>query len=457
MKKIMIAAMRSGSGKTVFSCGLMMALKKLGLSVQACKCGPDYIDPMFHGKTLGIPSRNLDLFLQGREGLRRTLRNCVADVVVTEAAMGYYDGIAETERCSAWEIARETDMPALLVLRPGGESITLAAQVRGMLDFRGESMIRGLVLTDCREGLFRLLRGSLERETGLPVLGYLPPMEQAVLPERHLGLLTPDEIDGIRERFSSIADQISQTVDLNAILALAADMPDAGRREPKSETSTCRIAVARDEAFCFLYEDSLDSLRSAGAELCFFSPLHDTALPGNTDGLYLPGGYPELHAEELAQNEAMRRAIRETVRSGLPTVAECGGFLYLQESMENEQGRSHPMCGVLGGRGYRTERLQRFGYVNLIAEQDSLLFRQGETIPAHEFHYWDCTENGTALLAVKADGRNWRCGFADENLYAAFPHLHLGGELPLAERFVETCAERRKRAETQKIEAGRKT
>lgn len=444
MKTIMIAAMRSGSGKTVFSCGLMTALKKRGLSVQACKCGPDYIDPMFHSRALEIPSRNLDLFLQGRQGLKRTLRNCGADIVVTEAAMGYYDGIAGTERFSAWEIAKETDMPVLLVLRPRGESVTLSAQVRGLLDFREKSMIRGLVLTDCREELFRLLSGSLARETGLPVLGYLPPMGEAALPERHLGLLTPDEIGGVRERIFAVADQMTRTVDLDALLALAADMPEAVRREQKCGTRKCRIAVARDEAFCFLYEDSLDGLRDAGAELCFFSPLHDTDLPEGADGLYLPGGYPELHAKELAENEAMRRAIRESVRSGIPTLAECGGFLYLQKSMEDEQGQNLPMCGVLDGRAYQTSRLQRFGYVSLSAERDSLLFRRGEAIPAHEFHYWDCTENGTELLASKEDGRSWRCGFANGNLYAAFPHLHLGGELPLAERFAEACRLRRK-------------
>ena len=166
--------------------------------------------------------------------------------------------------------------------------------------------------------------------------------------------------------------------------------------------------------------------------------LPDAALP-DADGLYLPGGYPELHARALSENETMRRSILEAVGRGLPTVAECGGFLYLQQSLEDAEGHSFPQCGALPGHGFKTERLQRFGYLTLRAPLDSLLFRAGEKLPAHEFHYWDSTENGAALCAEKADGRTWRCGFATPSLYAAFPHLHFCGEKPLAERFVKAC------------------
>ena len=201
----------------------------------------------------------------------------------------------------------------------------------------------------------------------------------------------------------------------------------------------CRIAVARDEAFCFHYADNLDALRRAGAELCFFSPLRDSALPGEADGLYLCGGYPELYAGQLAKNRSMCEAIRTAVLSGKPTVAECGGFLYLQQRLEDTDGVFRPMCAALPGEGFRTDRLRRFGYLTLEADEDSLLFRTGDQIPAHEFHYWDGSENGIAFTARKSDGRNWRCGFAGEKLYAAFPHLHFNGALPLADRFAEAC------------------
>ena len=437
MKTLMLTAMHSGAGKTVLSCAVMAALKKCGARVQAFKCGPDYIDPMFHSRVLGVPSRNLDLFLQGEAGVRMTLSRADADVAVLEGAMGYYDGLNGTDTASAYAVSRLLKTPTILVLRPKGQGLTLAAQVRGMLDFRPESRIEALLLTNCTSSTASSLGPILTRETGLPVLGFLPPMEAANWESRHLGLKTAAEIDDLKARIDALAAQAEKSVDLDALLALAGDYTET-ERTPQTPVR-CRIAVARDEAFCFLYADNLDALRESGAELRFFSPLHDSALL-EADGLYLPGGYPELHAAALSENTAMRESIAAAVRAGLPTVAECGGFLYLGRSLEGTDGKAHPMCGVLPGMGVRTDRLQRFGYQTLEAPADSLLFRAGEAIPAHEFHYWDTTENGADLLARKADGRSWPCGYVTGRLYAAFPHLHFGGETPLAKRFVEACA-----------------
>ena len=438
MKRILITAMHSGAGKTVLSCGLMAAFQKRGVDVRAFKCGPDYIDPMFHSRVLGVPSRNLDLFLQGEAGVCRSLREAEGDLAILEAAMGYYDGLAGTDEASAYDLARRTGTPALLVLRPKGSGLSLAAQVQGMMHFRSPSNLAGLLLTDCQPGLAAYLRPLLERECGLPVLGALPPMEEARLESRHLGLLTAGEVEDLSARMDKISEQVEKSVDLDALLALTVE-GETKTAKPAFPPPRCRIAVARDEAFCFCYEDSLDALRKAGAEIVFFSPLRDACLPERTAGLYLCGGYPELYARRLSENAAMRRCIREAVVDGMPTVAECGGFLYLQQSLESESGQAFPQCGVFPGRGYRTERLQRFGYLWLEAERDCLLFRAGERVPAHEFHYWDCSENGEDLTCVKPGGRSWRCGYAGSALYAAFPHLHLGGERPLAERFVEAC------------------
>lgn len=417
----MISAMNSGSGKTVLTCGLLSALKARGLSLQAFKCGPDYIDPMFHSQVLGVPSRNLDLFLQGEAGVRRTLDRQRADLALVEGAMGFYDGRKGTDQASAWAVTDAADIPVVLVLRPRGASLTLAAQVRGLLGFRSPSHIAGLLLNDCKPSLYAHLTPILEHEIGLPVLGYLPPMEEAALNSRHLGLLTAGEVADLTARFEAIARQMERTVGLSALLALAAEMEVPAVRED-CPPPRCTIAVARDEAFCFCYADNLDLLRESGAELAFFSPLRDAALPLEADGLYLPGGYPELYARQLSENVSMRESVRQAVAAGLPTVAECGGFLYLQQTLEDEQGQPWPMAGFLPGAGYRTDRLQRFGYKKLNAEGDSLLFRKGETVPAHEFHYWDCTQPGAVLT---------------KTMYAAFPHLHFGGELPLVQRFVE--------------------
>ena len=439
MKSFLISAMHSGAGKTVTSCALMAALKKRGLCVRAFKAGPDYIDPMFHSRLLGLDSRNLDLFLQGEDGVRRSFSSAAgADVAVVEGAMGYYDGLGGTTEASAWALAACLDIPTLLVLRPKGSGLTLAAQVRGLLDFRPESRIAALLLADCPARLAASLGPLLTRETGLPVLGFLPPMPEARIESRHLGLLTARELTDLSARFEALGRQAERSVELDALLALAADKRCAAETD-SAKPVTCRIAVASDEAFCFTYADGLDALRRAGAELAFFSPLRDAALPADADGLYLPGGYPELYAGALAENELLRAAIRDAVRSGLPTVAECGGFLCLGQSLEDAEGRARPMCGALPGCGFKTGRLQRFGYLTLGAAEDSLLFRAGEKIPAHEFHYWDSTENGAALHAEEADGRTWRCGYVSPTLYAAFPHLHFGGETPLAARFVRAC------------------
>lgn len=440
MRRLLLTAMASGSGKTTVTCALLSALKRRGIPVQSFKCGPDYIDPMFHTRVLGIPSRNLDLFLQGPEGVRRTLARQEAEFALVEGAMGYYDGVGGTADASAWQVADTADIPAVLVLRPGGSGLTLAAQVRGLQAFRTPSHLKGLLLNGCKPGLHAYLRPLLERETGLPVLGYLPPMEEAVLPSRHLGLLTAGEIGDLRQRMEALALQLERTADVPALLALAGGVHGTPPPRHSPAPIRCRVAVARDEAFCFLYEDNLDALRERGAELVFFSPLRDGALPPDVHGLYLAGGYPELHARALSENETMRDSVRRAAAAGLPTVAECGGFLYLQQTLEDESGAPWPMAGVLPGAGFRTPRLQRFGYLTMAAESDSLLLRRGEAVPAHEFHYWDCTENGIALAAQKG-GASWRCGFASPELYAAFPHLHFNGSLPLAERFVQRAAQ----------------
>lgn len=443
MKRVMIAAMSSGSGKTVMTCGLMRAFSRQGIGVEGFKCGPDYIDPMFHTRVLGIPSRNLDPYLQGRAGVERTLQKQQAQLGILEGAMGFYDGLSGTTEASAWDVANTQNIPVILVVRPGGSSITLAAQLRGLMEFRQPSHIVGLLLTDCKPMLYAHLRPILERETGLTVLGYLPPMEEANIPSRHLGLVTAEEIRDLSARFDAIASALEQHADLSALLGLAADVPCPEPTKKQQEISArCRIAVARDEAFSFYYQDNLEALEAAGAELCEFSPLRDPTLP-EADGVYLGGGYPELYCSALSQNETMRESIRLAIAAGMPTVAECGGFLYLQDALRDDQETLWPMVGALHGTGYGTKRLQRFGYLTLTGETDSLLLRAGEAVPAHEFHYWDCTDCGTDLTAQKANGRSWQCGFAGKTIYAAFPHFHWGGEIPMAERFVNAAAKYR--------------
>lgn len=445
MIELLVAAPASGSGKTAVTCGLLAALAKRGLSPCAFKCGPDYIDPMFHRSVLGVESHNLDLFLCGEERLRTLYERHASGhgAAICEGVMGFYDGVGgSTTQASPWHLASVLDLPVLLVVRPKGASLTLAAQIKGLYTFRENSRIRGIFLNDCSPMLFRSLAPMLERETGFPVLGYLPHMEEATIESRHLGLYTAGEIQGLRQRVDVLAQKLEETADMDRLLELF------GGRERKSAPKSpqaavkARIAVARDKAFCFLYEETLEALRDAGAELVEFSPLADSALPEKIGGLYLPGGYPELYAAQLSQNEAMRAAIKQAVLGGGPTVAECGGFLYLGQSLEDGTGTPFPMVGALPGNGIKGEKLVRFGYAHMTAKEDSLLFSKGESVPIHEFHYWDSTQNGEDFHVEKpVSGRCWQGGFGTKSLYAGFPHLYFWGEPRLSERFVEAAAQ----------------
>ena len=442
--QLMAAAPASGSGKTTVVCALLRALRRRGLDPCAFKCGPDYSDPMFHRAALEVPSCNLDLYLTDPARLRQLYSAHLAGhgAAVVEAAMGYYDGAGLTDAASGWQTADTLGLPVLLVVRPGGASLTLAAQIKGLQAFRPDSHLAAILLNGCSASYADRLAPLLERETGLPVVGCLPTLEAARLPSRHLGLYTAGEIQDLSPRLDALADALEAGADLDKLLAVCR-RPAPVSAPAQAAPVRARIAVARDEAFCFCYPETLETLARAGAECVFFSPMRDAALP-EADALYLPGGYPELYAEALSQNAPLRRAVAAAVAAGMPAVAECGGFLYLGQTLADEAGSVWPMAGALPGDGFRAGRLVRFGYADLTAREDSLLFRAGERVPVHEFHHWDSTCPGDALEAEKPDGRRWRCGFAGPRLYAGFPHLYLAGRPRLAERLVSAAAAWRK-------------
>ena len=438
MIQFLLAAPRSGSGKTTMTCALLMALKRRGCAPCAFKSGPDYIDPMFHRAVLGVESRNLDLFFSAPDTVRTLYAKGAAGhgAAVCEGAMGFYDGLGGvSDRASAWHLADTLGLPVLLVVEPKGQSLTLAAELKGLVNFRTPSHIAGILLNNCTARMHALLAPMLEKETGLPVLGFLPKLPEAVIGSRHLGLYTAAEVENLQQKLALLADAAEEHIDWPRLLALCEKEPPALPVQPETPPARVRIAVAQDEAFCFTYAETLEAFRDAGAEVVFFSPLRDTALPENIGGLYLPGGYPELHARELSGNTSLLREIKQKIESGLPTAAECGGFLYLGQSLTDAEGQSWPMAGVLPGEAKDAGRLVRFGYAALSADSDSMLFRAGESFPIHEFHHWDSTANGVALAAKKpVGGAEWRCGFVNEHFYAGFPHLYWAGT-PLPQRF----------------------
>ena len=445
--RILIGAPASGGGKTTFTCGLLQALVNRGMKVQACKCGPDYIDPMFHREVIGAASRNLDLFFmdgaQTRQLVAKGARD--SDATVIEGVMGYYDGVAVSSEASAWDVARATETPAVLVIDGRGRARSIAAEVMGFARFREDSRVAGVVINRVSGMLYPRLKQIIEQECGVKVYGYVPVLQDCSLESRHLGLVTASEVADLKVKLDKIASTFEQTVDIDGLLELARSAvplqyePEELPAKPAGVTP--RIAVAHDDAFCFYYADTLALLEDLGAQLVPFSPLADKHLPDRVSGLYLGGGYPELHCEELSGNVELLAEIRDAIASGMPTVAECGGFMFLHEQLEDDQGRFWPMAGVVGGRSFRTPKLGRFGYIDITANEDGLLAEKGESLPAHEFHYWDSDSPGEAFHAQKPQSsRNWECAHVSPTLYAGYPHLCLHARPRAAARFVCECA-----------------
>ncbi len=453
---VLLAAPASGSGKTAAACALMAALKSKGKKVKACKCGPDYIDPMFHREVLGVESRNLDLFFSSRaelaDGFCRHTED--ADIAVVEGVMGYYDGMAlETDRASSYDVAKTLGIPVILVLPCRGAALSLAAVVKGMAEYRKDSNIRGILLNRVPATLYPRLKEMLETELRkmgrpIPVLGYLPEEEAFSLKSRHLGLVTPQETEHLKEQMERAGEILSRTADLEQICRIASAAVTAGADREKPAAAIKRehapvIGVAQDDAFCFYYKDNLELLKSLGCSLVPFSPLSDRRLPEGLGGILLGGGYPELYAGRLSGNRGMLESVREALESGMPCLAECGGFLYLHEELKDSEGRAYPMAGAVKGHAFPAGKLVRFGYVQIRAGRQGSgdpYLSGGETIRGHEFHYWDSTDVGSDCLAVKPDGRRkWSCIHARGNLFAGYPHLYLPSLPAFARRFADRC------------------
>ena len=473
MYRWMIAAPASGSGKTAAVCGLLTLLKKRGCSAGAFKCGPDYIDPMFHKKVLGIPGCNLDSFFLEPEQLRDLFCRETAELeaAVVEGVMGYFDGVGGMSWGSSWDIARILKLPVILVVDGHGASLSVLAQIKGFLDYqptgeREENRIAGVILNRTSPSMCSVLKPRIEKELGIACLGCIPVLKWLDLKSRHLGLLLPDEIGNLQEQMERLSQVLEESVDVERLLELGrgpqrrhesgADQEDgagredeagredrAGRKKKQGEETFC-LAAAMDEAFCFYYQENLELLRELGARIVPFSPLRDEKLPEQTDGILLGGGYPELYAAELGKNSRMRESIRRAAEEGMPILGECGGYLYLLEELEGEDGNMYPMAGVFSGSGKREERLRHFGYVTVRTGADSSYLKKGQQIRGHEFHYWHCQKDETegAMEARKPlGGKKWPAMRIKHQVTAGFPHLYYPSLPEFAERFARACME----------------
>lgn len=432
MQKLMVAALSSGAGKTSVTMGLAAHFAAAGKTVQVYKTGPDYIDPQFYGAITQRACINLDPYFLEETELRETFLRYQqgSEVLLIEAAMGLTDGIAgQGDRASALQVARTLELPILLLVARGQEaeaSEKIAALAPG-----DRARLTGILLNEGGKGN-EMPGAALPGEiAGVPVFGCLPALGRQALKSRHLGLVVPLETEEILRFARQMAALLRDALPAEFF---ATAMPAAER--------PFRLGIARDEAFSFLYPENLRVLAECGAEPVYFSPLFDRALPAGLSGLWLPGGYPELYAEALSNQISLREDIRDAVQSGLPTVAECGGFMYLLESLEDVNGNSFEMVGALSGRAFRTEKLQRFGYVEVEAKEDTLLLAAGERLRGHEFHYWDATETGESCIATRANGsKSWPCVQGSGTLFAGYPHIYLANAAGrrAAARFAAVC------------------
>lgn len=447
-RRIMIAGTNSGCGKTTITCAILMALVNRKMNIASFKCGPDYIDPMFHSKVIGTKSGNLDGFFFDRATLRFLLdkNSTDADMSVIEGVMGYYDGIGMEELASSYSIARDTDTPVILVVNCRGMSRSVYAIIKGFTELGSKnslSNIKGVIFNRLAPSLY-VEAADYCRRLGVRPLGIFPQTGEAEIESRHLGLVTADEIKDIKYKLKLLAQAAEKNLDIDGIVELASE---AGRlTDVKGRKSffdvmpygKARIAVARDRAFCFYYEDNLDLLREIGCEIVEFSPMTDTRLPEGTDGLILGGGYPELYADVLEKNTSMREDIRKHIAAGLPTFAECGGFIYLHDALVTGEKTSYNMVGAVKGKCTFTGRLQHFGYVTMTALKSNLFFEEGETVRGHEFHRCVSDADEDAFDTVKRE-KHWKSYVCTDNLLAGFVHIHFYANRHAAYRFADQC------------------
>lgn len=452
MRRIMIAGTASGSGKTTIVCALLQAFVNRKLSVASFKCGPDYIDPMFHSRIIGTTARNLDGYFMDKETLNYLLckNSRGMDISVIEGVMGYYDGLGMEDTASSYALARDTKTPVILVVPCKGMSRSVQAVIDGYVNFAEDSNIKGVIFNQLAPSLYSAMKEYCEGKN-IRALGYFPRVSEAELGSRHLGLITADEIADIQEKMQLLAQAAEKYIDIETVLELAASSSDISEYDNKAAGMNeqvmaagerLRVAVARDRAFCFYYEDNLELLRELGCDIVAFSPIADKELPKKIDGLILGGGYPELYGSALEKNETMRQSVRERILQGIPTHAECGGFLYLHREITTPNGIRSKMTGVLDGDCIFTEKLQHFGYVELEALKDNLLCKSGDRIRAHEFHRCVSDIRTDTFKTVK-NGREWISFVSTDSLLAGFPHIHYHTNPQLAVSFVRKCAEYR--------------
>jgi cobyrinic acid a,c-diamide synthase len=436
MKTILITAPSSGSGKTTIAIGITRALIKKGLDVCAFKTGPDYIDRAFLEKASRRPAGNLDMHLQGKAGMHSALSMASADYCVIEGAMGYFDGISNTYVNSSYDIARELEINSILIYTPKGEMFSAIPKIKGMAEFDA-SNIKAVIFNNVTEKHYKMLKDALEMHSDLKVLGCIPKIQDVEFKSRHLGLVQSIEIADIEAKIDAIAEIVIQNIDIEELINLTKEIK--ATEALKVTKRNIKAAVAMDHAFSFYYAENIKLLEMA-CDVIYFSPLEDKTIP-DCDFLYLGGGYPEVFEEALTKNKSMMDSIKTFSENGGFIYSECGGFMYLNETINNKE-----MVGIFKGQSKLTKSLQRFGYIDMILQQDCILGKKDDKITAHEFHksITDLDSKPIFSIAKTMGDAIWECGYLYKNTYGGYPHINFIGNMNVLNNILENIERSKK-------------
>lgn len=448
-RRLVIAGTGSGVGKTTMTIGLMAAFKKKGYTVQGFKCGPDYIDPTYHTAVTGRPSRNVDSWMLDHELVKEIIERGSrdTDISIIEGVMGFFDGKDPTNNAGTTaEISLITKSPVVLIVNCASMARSAAAIVKGFQSFEPQANIVAVIANRIgSQGHFNIVKTAIEQECGIPVVGYLKRDGELAIPERHLGLVPSVERGELNSFFEKVAQSVLETVDVDRLyeLAEAPRLEIAQSQFAKREQPSVRIAIAKDAAFNFYYEENLEMLEAYGAELVPFSPLVGETVPENVQGLYLGGGFPEEFAEELAAQVKVKQSISTAIANGLPTLAECGGFMYLTESIETTDERKYEMVGIIPGTVKMQKKLAALGYREITGLDDNFLLKGSLEAKGHEFHYSIFKPRTAITPAYFTKGMRGtkQEGYLSDNLVAGYTHFHFGSCPQMVENWISQCKE----------------
>lgn len=451
MKGLIVAGTKSGCGKTTVSLGLMAALKRRGLKVAPFKIGPDFIDPGHHTRITGCVSRNLDGWMLSKDYNLDLFRQHAADadLAIVEGVMGLFDGYdGKSEAGSTAQMAKWLNLPVVLMVDARSMARSVAAMVSGFENFDNDLTFAGVIFNNLgSDQHLRYLKDALEDNVHMACMGGIQRNETIAIPERHLGLVTQQDHELTPDNIDALANLLEETIDLDRLIAVLPDIKQPAGSKGQSGvagTKQVRIGVARDNAFCFYYQDNFDLLEQNGAELVYFSPIYDRHLPPDIDGLYFGGGYPELNAALLEDNAGLREEVKENCLRGMPIYGECGGFMYLCSQLEDQEGKRHAMADCFPFNTKMSPRLKALGYREVALRVDTIIGKSGQRIRGHEFHYSELKKLSPEIKTVyqisDRTGLNKPPdGYLVHRTLGSYNHLHFGSQPQAARILVDSC------------------